>query len=237
MKILAIDTSGLQSGVAITDAGTPYICIGEITINARIGANSYAHSEVLIPSVEQLFKLTRLTPQDMDYIAYTNGPGSFTGLRIGASCSLAIAHSLNKPAIAVPTLDALAYNMLKTGGKATIIPMLDARRGQVYTAVYTRCAKGFITRNTDFLALPVEEFLPIVSGEQIIFLGDGADANRDIILNALPHSIFTSSNNNRQCASSAGTWAAEKIAANTAFQQKTEILYVRSPQAVRCLKL
>jgi len=240
LKILAIDTSGLQAGAAIVNAYSPhgaqsssYITIGEVTLNARTGENSYTHSEILMPAVEQLFKLTRLEPQDIDYVAYTNGPGSFTGLRIGASCALAMAHSLNKPAIAVPTLDALAYNTLNAGKEATIIPMLDARRGQVYTAVYSRCAEGKITRNTDFTALPVEEFLPAISGEKIIFLGDGADKNRDIILNFLPRAIFASLNNNRQRASSVGVWAAEKIAANQDISREIEILYVRAPQAVR----
>lgn len=247
MKILAIDTSGEQAGAAIIgakNADAPYITIGEIFFNARTGEKAWTHSEVLMPGVEKLFELTRLEPREIDYVAYTNGPGSFTGLRIGAASALAIARGLGVPAIAVPTLDAMAYNALRMGTECTIVPMLDARRGQVYTALYTRRdLSGRITRETDFFAMQVDEALKHFFGleanesiglaEDVVFLGDGADANADIINNRVPGSLFAPANNNRQRAASVGVCALEKIHAGEEISQEIEILYIRAPQAVR----
>ncbi|MCL1788471.1 MAG: tRNA (adenosine(37)-N6)-threonylcarbamoyltransferase complex dimerization subunit type 1 TsaB, partial [Defluviitaleaceae bacterium] len=126
MKILSIDTSGLQAGAAIVD---DHVTIGEITLNARTGEKSWSHSEILMPGIHQLFKLTGICQHQIDYVAYTNGPGSFTGLRIGAATALGLAKGMGKPAISVPTLDALAYNMLGAGGSGLVVPMMDARRG------------------------------------------------------------------------------------------------------------
>ena len=237
LKILAIDTSGLQAGAAIVCGdNSSYITIGEITLNARTGSKSFTHSEILMPAIEQLFLLTRLEARDVDYIAYTNGPGSFTGLRIGASSALALGYALNKPTIAVPTLDALAYNMINAGEEANIIPMLDARRGQIYTAIYKRNGEGKITRTTDFLALEASTFLKNQSSLKntcVITLGDGADENYNVIKEFLPNANFAKLNNNRQRASSVGAWAIEKISEGLLPSENVEILYVREPQAVR----
>jgi tRNA threonylcarbamoyladenosine biosynthesis protein TsaB len=234
LKILAIDTSGVQAGAAVvTGNNSPYITAGEITLNARTGERSWTHSEILMPAVEQLFKLTRLEPSDMDYVAYTNGPGSFTGLRIGAAAALGIARALNKPAIAVPTLDTLAYNILCSD--CIIVPMLDARRGQVYTAVYSADKNGRIKRETEFLALPLEDFLNEYltdKNKPVFFLGDGADEK--IISEKIPDAVFAPANNNRQRAASAAVWALEKISEGHKFSNEIEIKYVRAPQAVRC---
>ena len=228
MRILAIDTSGQQAGAAIVDN---YITIGEIQLNARTGEKSWTHSEILMPGIHQMFKLTGLQLHDIDYVAYTAGPGSFTGLRIGASCALGLAHGLNKPTIAVPTLDALAYNIAGAGG--LIVPMMDARRGQVYFAAYSAAHE----RITDYAAMPVGDAMAIVAekcaGEQVIFLGDGADAYRDEIVADNPRVKFAKPNMNRQRASSAGVWALNHIKNGGVGDTKVEILYVRSPQAVR----
>lgn len=245
MKILAIDTSGLQAGAAIVaENNSSYITVGEVFLNARTGAKSYTHSEILMPGVAQLFELTRLLPADIDFVAYTCGPGSFTGLRIGAACALGISRALKIPAIAVPTLDALAYNI--TGG-GFVVPMLDARRGQVYTAFYVQNEKNFFSKKSECLALPIESafeeisrfFLvdtgvndTCVNEKKIFFLGDGADANAEKIKEAFPRAVFPHANNNRQRAASVAVCAAEKILRGE-FSDKVEILYVRAPQAVR----
>ncbi|MCL1845102.1 MAG: tRNA (adenosine(37)-N6)-threonylcarbamoyltransferase complex dimerization subunit type 1 TsaB [Defluviitaleaceae bacterium] len=268
LKILALDTSGEQGSAAIIgtndinasyirDYDVPNIIIGEIFFNARTGDKSWTHSEVLMPAVEQLFELTRLEVKDINYVAYTCGPGSFTGLRIGASCALGIARALGVPAIAVPTLDALAYNAYGMGARAVIIPMLDARRGQVYTAFYFRDSEGIIEKaaktfpfmeelneelnkelnETEYMALPIEEILQILHGfpenTTTLFLGDGACANKEIIREKIPTALFAPANNNRQRAASAGLCAIEKIRAGEDFSEKIELIYVRPPQAVR----
>jgi len=222
MKILAIDTSGKQASAAIV---SEYITIGEILLNARTGEKSWTHSEILMPGIDQLFKLTRLEPQDIDYIVYTCGPGSFTGLRIGASVALGMAKSLKIQALPVPTLDALAYNAHKINKDCLVIPMLDARRGQVYT---------IDAGNEDGVAIAVEDFIGTVpEGHNLLFIGDGADANADLLRRSFPQALFAPLNNNSLRASSVGLWAAEKIAAGHKFSEKVELMYVREPQAVR----
>jgi len=245
MKILAIDTSGQQACAAIID---DYIIIGEIALNARIGEKSWTHSEILLPGIDKLFELTGIKKHDIMSIAYTCGPGSFTGLRIGASTALGLAAGLNKPTIPVPTLDSLAYNMLGAGSNGLIVPMMDARRGQVYSAVYKQGIDGTIARVTEYIALPVEEMLEIVnsySAEQlpsvvqngVYFLGDGACACKETIKRIMPQAIFAPQNNNRQRASSAAVWAMEQIKTGYTPTDNVEILYIRAPQAVQDLEL
>jgi len=239
VKILSIDTSGQQANAAIMESVQDnYIVIGEINLNARTGEKSWTHSEILMPGIDRLFHLTGINSQDIDYIAYTNGPGSFTGLRIGASTALGLAKGLNKPTIAVPTLDALAYNMLYSANSGLVVPMMDARRGQVYSAVYAPGEDGKLIRESEYMAISVEELIQVGSVRthlNIYFLGDGACANRDFLQTALPHAVFASSNNNRQRASSAGIWAMEQIQAGFIPTDTVEILYVRAPQAVQDL--
>ncbi|MCL2215525.1 MAG: tRNA (adenosine(37)-N6)-threonylcarbamoyltransferase complex dimerization subunit type 1 TsaB [Defluviitaleaceae bacterium] len=243
MKILAIDTSGQHSTAAIV---SQYITIGEIFLNARtesLSGTTWTHSEILMPGIDRLLALTGLMPQDINYTAYTNGPGSFTGLRIGASAALGMAKALNIQAVPVPTLDALAYNVLGVGGGGLVVPMLDARRGQVYTAVYTRSLDGSISKASEYMAVSIGEMTDyllsehIVSkrrlGENILFLGGGADANSEAIRSTFPYSQLAPSNNNSLRAASVGLYAAEKINFGYEFSNQADIIYVRAPQAVR----
>ena len=232
MKILAIDTSGQQAAAAIV---SEHITVGEIFLNARTGEKSWSHSEILMPGIDRLFSLTGVSLSDIDVLAYTCGPGSFTGLRIGAATALGMARALNLPAVPVPTLDALAYNAAGLHRGGLVVPMLDARRGQIYTAVYECREDGKPERRTDYMALHADEFLcyPYLQGSNIIFLGDGADANAEIIRRKLPFAIFALPNDNRQRAASVGIWAAEKIKDGYEFPEDVDIIYVRAPQAVR----
>ena len=252
MKILAIDTSGKQAGAAIMDE---YITIGEILINAQSGPKTWHHSEILMPAVERLFALSGLTVGDMDYVAYTSGPGSFTGIRIGAATALGLARSINRPAIPVPTLDALAYNMLCANDGTVVVPLLDARREQVYGAVYRKDTDGLV-RLTDYFATSIDEALEIVKHviveglepqSCIQFLGDGADANKSIIQASHFMACFAPINANRQRPASVGLCAIHqhKTSAKAKSESKCEanpeasqvqMIYVRDPQAVRSLK-
>jgi len=226
VKILAIDTSGKQAGAAIVDE---YITIGEILINAQSGPKTWHHSEILMPGVERLFELCGYSIQDMDCIAYTSGPGSFTGIRIGASTALGLARAVEKPAVAVPTLDALAYNMLSIEEGRIVVPLMDARREQVYGAIYKKESDRF-TRLTDYFGLGIDEALDMLETDAI-FLGDGADENKDAILARFPNAWFAPPNANRQRAASVGLCAMRQQVSD-----KVELIYVRDPQAVRNLK-
>ena len=287
MKILALDTSGKQAGAAIMDK---YITIGEILINAQSGPKTWHHSEILMPGVERLFALSGMELSDMDYIAYTSGPGSFTGIRIGAATALGLARGINRPAVQVPTLDALAYNVLCIGEGGIVAPLLDARRGQVYGAVYLKEAAGGFLRLTDYFAASIEEAMNIIMtavgnrdvitqaysldgacgipGQarnderpngtppssvipgltrnptsfavcegSVIFLGDGACANKPAIQALYPAAQFAPINSNRQRPASVALCAMHQIKNNPKTgTQPVDIIYIRDPQAVRNLK-
>ena len=230
MKILAIDTSGKQAGAAIMDE---YITIGEIMINAQSGPKTWHHSQILMPAIEQMFALSGQEIADMDYVAYTCGPGSFTGIRIGASTALGLARGINRPAIPVPTLDALAYNMLgiETGG--LIVPLLDARKGQVYAAIY----QGNMTRLTDYFAAPIEDVVAEVKemGATVVtYLGDGACANVQTIMALHPGAKLAPQNANRQRPASVALCAFHQLK-TAPPESQIELIYVREPEAVRSL--
>ncbi|MCL2840340.1 MAG: tRNA (adenosine(37)-N6)-threonylcarbamoyltransferase complex dimerization subunit type 1 TsaB [Defluviitaleaceae bacterium] len=241
MKILAIDTSGQHASAAIVNE---YITIGEMALNARTGEKMWTHSEILMTGIDQLFKLTRLEPEAIDYIAYTCGPGSFTGLRIGASTALGMAKALNIKTIPVPTLDGLAYNTAYMGGAALIVPLLDARRGQVYGAVYMRdLIKGHIGHGSEPMAMAIEDFIQYLythcqsstldDGLNLFFIGDGATANTNELLKAFPRAFIAPLHNNHVRAASVGLCALEKIKKGHDFSDPVDMIYVRAPQAVR----
>jgi len=231
MKILAIDTSGREAGAAIMDE---YITIGEIMINAQSGPKTWHHSQILMPAIEQMFTLSGQEIADMDYVAYTSGPGSFTGIRIGASTALGLARGINRPAIPVPTLDALAYNMLGIEMGGLIVPLLDARKGQVYAAIY----QGNMARLTDYFAAPIEEVVAQVKemGATVVtYLGDGACANIHTIMALHPGAKLAPQNSNRQRPASVALCAFHQLKTAPPANQ-VELIYVREPEAVRSLK-
>jgi len=236
VKILAIDTSGQQAGAAIMDE---YITIGEIMINAQSGPKTWHHSEILMPAVERLFALSGQELGSMDYVAYTAGPGSFTGIRIGAATALGLARSINKPAIAVPTLDALAYNVLGAAilvEHVLVVPLMDARRGQVYAAIYRTGQSGKLTRVSDYFAAPISEALERVGelNAPAIFLGDGADAYKSEIISICPGAKFAPANANSQRPASVGLCAMHQVlGSNISPATQPELIYIRDPQAVR----
>lgn len=127
MKILAIDSSGIVATVAILDDD---ILVAEYTINHK-----KTHSQTLLPMIEEITKMTELDLKELDAVAIAGGPGSFTGLRIGSATAKGLGLALDVPLVSVPTLDALAYNLC--GSTDIVCPMMDARRQQVYTGVYS----------------------------------------------------------------------------------------------------
>ena len=126
MKILALEASGPAAGCALTEDGK---VLGELEMN--IGKT---HSQTLVPMLEELRSQTGLDLTSLDAIAVTAGPGSFTGLRIGAATAKGIALALEKPIVPVSTLESMAFNLF--GTDTLVCPIMDARRQQVYTAVY-----------------------------------------------------------------------------------------------------
>lgn len=169
MTILALDTSGTTASAALVNE---YITLAEssVTLADLRGAGRKTHSETLMPMVDGLFKITAMTLENVDYIACTCGPGSFTGLRIGAATAKGLAFAAGKPLIAVPTLDAMAYAVEGLLMPDTwVVPMIDARRQQAYSAFYHQNE-----RMTDYMAQPVETLYEMIKerapeGSNIIF--------------------------------------------------------------------
>ncbi len=168
MITFAVDTSVMTTSVALLDEDTVR---GEIFVHT--GRN---HAEVLLPLIERLLLSLGANKDDVDLFAVTAGPGSFTGLRVGISTVKGLAFVLKKPVAAVCTLDALARNMPCPDTGFSICPMVDAGRGEVYTALYAPSGEKTISES---IAKPAE-FIASIKGD-VIFLGGGADKYCDLI--------------------------------------------------------
>ena len=127
MKILALDSSGLVASVAVMENDN---LIAEYTMNYK-----KTHSQTLLPMLDEVKKMIELDLSTLDAIAVAAGPGSFTGLRIGSATAKGLGLALNLPIVPVKTVDALAYNLY--GTDKLVCPLMDARRNQVYTGIYS----------------------------------------------------------------------------------------------------
>ncbi len=168
MIILAIDTAETTACAGISDGDK---LIGQSSLKAGL-----THSETLMPMIEQLMKSAHLSYDDIDIFACTAGPGSFTGVRIGVSTVKGLAFGKSKPCIGLSATEALAYNFVAFNG--IICPSMDARRNQLYNALF-ECRDGKITRlcgdrmiSKDELAKELEEDF---SGKPIYICGGGSD--------------------------------------------------------------
>ena len=126
MKILAIEASGLVAGCAVLD--------GEILSADYNIQHKKTHSQSLVPMMDEVRTMLGMELDTVDAIALSGGPGSFTGLRIGAATAKGLGFALNVPLIPVPTVDAIAYNLY--GTDALVCPLMDARRQQTYTGLF-----------------------------------------------------------------------------------------------------
>lgn len=170
MKVLAIDTSTVIAAVAVMDDEK---LLGEYSIN-----NKKTHSQKLMVMVNEIMKNLDLKPSDIDVFAASIGPGSFTGLRIGVATAKAMAYAMSKPVVGVPTLDALAYNIVTS--RSVICPILDARNNQVFTALYESDGKK-LEKMTDYMGIPVSELVEFIKQNdmQVIFTGDAVDLHME----------------------------------------------------------
>ena len=197
MKILGIESAALVASVAILDED---ITIAEYTTNFK-----KTHSETLLPMLDEIIKMTGINCSELSAIAVSGGPGSFTGLRIGAACAKGLGLALDLPLIHVPTLDAMALNIYSSD--AIIVPIMDARRNQVYTGIYKNDCNLEIIKES--MAVAIDELFEILRDldnkekiKKIIFLGDGVPAFREYIDKNLEIAHdFASANLNRQRAS------------------------------------
>ena len=207
MRVLAIDSSGLTATVAIVEDEQT---IAEYTTNYK-----KTHSQTLLPMIDEMVRMVDADLKDIDAIAVAGGPGSFTGLRIGSATAKGLGLALDKPLIHVPTVDAMAYSMY--GCEDIICPIMDARRKQVYTGLYSFSHKknedGGLYDEPVFqvlrmqMAVPVEELIRHLNvyRRRVVFLGDGVPVYKEMLAEGLkvPYS-FAPSFMNRQRAAAVG---------------------------------
>lgn len=166
MIVLGIDSSTQVNTVALIDQGR---LLAETIMNTSI-----SHSQRLMPMIDMILKEVGINITDIDGVAVSSGPGSFTGLRIGMTSAKAIAWATNKPLVGVPTLDGIAYNAQGVSG--IICPILNARRNQVYASLY-RFEKGELERICEYMAIEPMELikkLHTIDGK-ITLLGDAIE--------------------------------------------------------------
>lgn len=166
--ILALETSGILAGIAVSSAGR---LLGETALDSR-----RSRTEMLLESARRLLNDLGLTPGELDRIAYDEGPGSFTGLRVGMAAAIGLAAGAGCPVVAVPSLEVLAYPARLHGLPVAVLS--GFRRGQVYAAAYAWDG----VRLAPLLApasLPLEDALgrfATPSGEPLLFVGDAIDS-------------------------------------------------------------
>ena len=166
MKILALDSTAQVATVALCEDEK---LLGEYTVN-----NGNTHSETLLPMVESLLKLFDMEIKDVDLFAASEGPGSVTGVRIGAATVKGLAFNTQKPCIGVSTLEALAYNL--KGFDGILCPVMNARRKQVYTAIFKQsgaCTERLLPDSAISIA-ELDELLSAYDAP-IYLSGDGYD--------------------------------------------------------------
>ena len=194
MKVLGIDSSGLVASAALLEEES---ILGDYSTNYK-----KTHSETLMPMIDTLLTQLGVERTAIDYVAVASGPGSFTGLRIGAATAKGICLALHVPLIPVPTLDAMAMNLW--GAADLVCPMMDARRDQVYTGIYA-FSEGRPVRKTEPGPLSLAEAAERLNGfgRKVLLLGDGADRFKEDLKNKLTVDYdFAPAHLNRQRAGS-----------------------------------
>ena len=166
MKILSVDSSATVASVALSEGGR---LLAEYTLN-----NKNTHSETLLPMIESLLSFFSMEISDVDLFAVSTGPGSFTGVRIGTATIKGLAFASDKPCVGVSTLEAIAYNL--RFHKGIVCPVMNARRSQVYTAIF-RSDGEKLERLTEDIAISIAELDGMLAeyNEETVLSGDGYD--------------------------------------------------------------
>ena len=165
MKILGFDTAAKTASVALTEGGR---LVSEFYLDS-----GFTHSETVLPMAKALLEIAGTKPEEIDVFAVNCGPGSFTGLRIGIAAVKAMAMSLKKPCAAVSTLEALAENLIES--KGVICPVMDARRNEVYNALFEFDGDRLV-RLTPDRAISLEDLAKEAKNckKSLLLIGDGA---------------------------------------------------------------
>lgn len=176
MKILAIEASGPVAGCAILEDG---LLIADYNVQCK-----KKHSQSLVPMLDEIKRLLEMDLKTVDAIAIAKGPGSFTGLRIGAATAKGIGLVIDRPIIPVPTVDSIAYNLYAVDG--LICPLMDARRQQIYTGIFEwQQSKFTVLRKQCVISLTEIVADLNARGREVVFLGDGVPPCKEALVNLM----------------------------------------------------
>jgi tRNA threonylcarbamoyladenosine biosynthesis protein TsaB len=168
--ILNIETSTTNCSVALSQNG--------IVVGIKEDNNlEYSHAERLHVYIDEVLKVAKISINQLEAIAVSKGPGSYTGLRIGVSAAKGLSYALNIPLISVPTLEALAHQIEIP--KGAVVAMLDARRKEVYSAIYD--ANYNETRATEAEVLTPDSYQDLLKSSIVCFVGNGVAKTKDLI--------------------------------------------------------
>ena len=224
MKILALDSSAKTGSVALVDNNK---IIGSFFINTAL-----THSQTLVPMIESLLKSTNTEAGNIDVLAISAGPGSFTGVRIGVAAVKGIAMALDKKCASVSTLEAMAYNYIQED--VFVVAVMDARCQQVYNANFL-IDNGEITRLCEDRALSIEDLANDLQNYdgKIVLVGDGAELCYNIFKDKLDNIHLAPEHLRYQNAYGVAFAAMNKELLSAEDLMPT---YLRLPQAERELK-
>lgn len=177
MLVLGFDTTALACSVALVNADTQQV-LSDIQIN-----RGSKHSEQLLPVIDQVLRNARRTISEVELFAVAKGPGSFTGVRIAVATAKALAQGQEAPLIGVNSLEALASNCLCP--HSLIVPLLDARKNECYTASFRNEGQALVRQTDDYAAEPQALFTSMQAESSVIFIGEPTERYRQQIHDAL----------------------------------------------------
>ena len=235
MKVLGLDTSTAWLSAAVLDDGRVAAeCVRESARahDRRPGRSN--HAEVLIPLVEEALRRAGTDFASLSLLGVAVGPGSFTGLRIGISTVKGLAYGSETPVVGVGTLEAMAYGAPPGDGAGFVCPLMDARKGEVYAALYRRTATAFRCLIEDCLADPEAMFRQADAAAEgpCVFVGDGVRAYADRIARCTRgRGRIADGRDGPSTAVSVARLAERRLPAEAADAASLTPLYIRPPDA------
>ncbi|AKN32792.1 glycoprotease [Clostridium carboxidivorans P7] len=219
MKILSLDSATEAATCAVIEDNR---LLGEITFNYK-----KQHSILMMPMIDKLLKNLKIDINSLDGFVVSKGPGSFTGLRIGASTIKGLSQGTGKPFVSVSSLDALAYNLAYTDG--TICPIIDALRNNVYTALYN-FVDSKLQRVSDYMIISIDDLISTINEQnlKVCFIGDAIYKFKEKLTNNIKNINFAPAHLNVVKASSLG-----EIGLNLLNSGIKDDLYTFSPLYIR----
>ncbi len=222
MTVLGVDSSATAASAAIIKDNK---LVSEVFSDTGL-----THSQTLLPMINECIKMANINVNEIDLIAVANGPGSFTGVRIGIATVRGIAFTNNIPCAEVSTLESMAYNVPIFSG--VICAVMDARCNQVYTALFENVDGCKVNRLSEDTAMSIDELGEKlkVMGKSVLLVGDGAEISYKKLTEEIDDIFIIPVNIRKQRASSVALCASTVEAKDS---KNISVNYIRLPQAQR----